>query len=89
MRIPSFNAVATQAQNWVSDSAKYVKKQLPSASQVIRNTQAIALPAIALVFLTSVSQVSATPFTDCIEACTRNVPEDVMRLLCYTLCLFV
>jgi hypothetical protein len=50
----------------------------------------IAFPIIALLGFSLVRGVSATPYTDCIDACNQHRDaHELAKLLCYAMCYYI
>ncbi len=79
------NAITSVASNAY---ASLPTLRLDTPSNIIKKTTAVAIPAIALVALANLSEVSADPFTQCMDNCRRNASNSLALLICQTLCLF-
>ena len=68
--------------SYVPNVSNYIPKiRLASKEQAVKNITKIAVPVIALVALANVATASATPFTNCMEACDR-IEHDSLKLIC-------
>lgn len=83
MSVSSFSNVISQAFCVVQEN----RPTLASPSQIVRNVQKLALPAIALVAAINIAGANADPCTACMTACDR-IEFAPFTLACYAFCVF-